>query len=236
MKRLYVGVESLRNSYSQILRFMPRLIAEIVLAPVADCMDAQLLRDIWTTLCVEESLATELVQLRLFFHGGRLHGTADILGLDTFADRIAYCLAALWRFTKFSESRWISVGSATKRIGCAILSGIDRVVELIQDDPTESNWHINGWSDLGLDGRTFVLTAAVSCCVSDVLLKHMLKDSRLPKTVDTVERDARGGRVEVVCCGLWRHGLGSQHAIGCRACCPCEFRIHEHADVGAGEI
>ena len=109
---------------------------------------------------------------------------------EHFASRCYYCLAALWRFTKFSSGRWLSVGSACKGIARAILSGIDRVVQLVQDDTVESSFFINGWSDLGADGREFSFVAHMAAGPCDVLLQQPLQDNRVAARLDFLEAAA----------------------------------------------
>ena len=91
------------------MRLMPQLVAEITILPLGECIPDENLFDIWRALEVSDDLARALVDLRLFFVEGRLQASVDIVGQDKFAEKTMWCLASLWRFTKFFESRWISV-------------------------------------------------------------------------------------------------------------------------------
>lgn len=190
MKRLYCGVEALRNSFSQILKWLPIVVAGIVLKPIDECMPADILEETWQALEVDPELTSRLLRLRLCVVSGRLDASLDIVGEQGFADEATYCIARLWRFTKFSEGRWASIGSATKRLACGLLSGIDQVVQRIRSDPGESNWHINGWVNLCADGRSFVVVAASSSRVSYVILRQLLTDSRLAARVQVLQQEA----------------------------------------------
>lgn len=129
MKRVFIAVESVRNSYSQILRFLPALIAQMQIVPIGECVAEQHLLDLWAALGVEGSLSRALARARLIVIGGRLQVCGDIMPLSQLGQQVSYLLPALWRFTRFSESRWVSVGAASRRIACGMLSGLDRIVE-----------------------------------------------------------------------------------------------------------
>ncbi|CAK0909364.1 unnamed protein product [Prorocentrum cordatum] len=191
LRRVHIAVESLRNSYTQLMRWMPLLVASIDVVPAEECLPEETLRALWGVLGVPGVLLEELVGWRLCCVGGKLQATTAVHGdVPDFFDRISYCIASLWKFTKFSESRWVSVGWACKRVACAILSGVDIVVRAVQDDPHEINWYINGWGDLREDGRHLVFVCAVSTKVSDTILALMLHDARLAKNIDEVETKA----------------------------------------------
>ena len=190
LKRLHVAVESLRDSYPQIMRLLPRLVSEIQVLPMDMCMSDQHLTDIWQLLGVDADLCSDLVSLRLICVHGRLQATMDVVSEEPFASRCYYCLAALWKFTKFSSGRWLSVGSACKGIARATLSGIDRAVQLVQDDAVESSFFINGWSDLGADGREFSFVAPMAAGPCDVLLQELLQDNRVAAKLDFLEAAA----------------------------------------------
>ena len=75
LKRIHVACEALRNSYPQILKLLPRFVAEIQVLPLNECMSDEHLQDIWQVLGVSDDTCAELVSLRLICVGGKLQAT-----------------------------------------------------------------------------------------------------------------------------------------------------------------
>jgi hypothetical protein len=201
-----VAAESLRNSYMQILKLLPRLVAEIQVLPIDMCMSEEQLRDIWLLLGVADDVCAELVSLRLICIDGKLQATMDLVSEGEFATRCYSCLAALWRFPSFSAGRWLSVAAACKGLARAIMSGIDRLVRLIQADEVESSFFINGWSGLGGGGREFVFVAPLAGRPCDTILLELMQDSRVAANADRLEAQALAAMDEAT--GLSEHVWG----------------------------
>lgn len=49
-------------------------------------------------------------------------------------ETISATLLAIWRFQKFTESRWLTVGSATRVLVRAVLLGLDGFYQFLQKD------------------------------------------------------------------------------------------------------
>ena len=79
LKRIHVACEGLRNSYPQILKLLPRFVAEIQVLPLNECMSDEHLQDIWQALGVSGDMIAELVSLRLICVGGKLQATMDLV-------------------------------------------------------------------------------------------------------------------------------------------------------------
>lgn len=48
---------------------------------------------------------------------------------------IESCLMKMWQFRKFTESRWLTVGSSSRVLVAALLTGLDDLVAAISRDP-----------------------------------------------------------------------------------------------------
>ena len=47
---------------------------------------------------------------------------------------IVACLLKTWQFRKFTESRWLTVGTSCRVLSAAILTGIDDLYRTIMED------------------------------------------------------------------------------------------------------
>eukprot|EP00972_Heterocapsa_arctica_P050325 7400110-Heterocapsa_arctica.AAC.1 len=54
----------------------------------------------------------------------------------------------LFKFRKFTDSRWCTAGAACKALVAGLAVGLGGLVDLIRQDPTTSDWHMKGFSRL----------------------------------------------------------------------------------------
>ena len=51
-------------------------------------------------------------------------------------DVISSAFLATWRFRKFTESRWLTVGASTRILTRAVLLGLDNLFQFLKEDFT----------------------------------------------------------------------------------------------------
>lgn len=133
-KDIYIAIESLRNSYDLLYEHMGAWLSENVRF-VDDPASPEDLMDMWNALGVKPEWVDLLVSLRLLWRRGRLEvHSARVEEANLFED-ISGALLYLWKFVKFSENRWCTVGYACRAATCALLTGIHSLVERLVLDP-----------------------------------------------------------------------------------------------------
>jgi len=60
---------------------------------------------------------------------------------EDLVDAVAATLLSIWRFQKFTESRWLTVGTATRVLVRAVLLGLDAFYDFLQKDSAS----VRGW-------------------------------------------------------------------------------------------
>jgi hypothetical protein len=87
-----------------------------------------------------------LVRLQLRFEHGALLVAASWEGdLDT-ENMIYTCLLHLWKFTKFTSSRWTTLGSSSRSLLASTVVGLEDLVHYIMEDKANSTYYIKGFS------------------------------------------------------------------------------------------
>ena len=96
-------------------------------------------------------------------------------------------LLYVWKFVRFSESRWCTVGVSCRTLVAGLLTGLESLVARIMADKSASKWDIGGFSHLGPEAKRFVAVSALASDPSDAALTELLHDDRLAMAVDGLE-------------------------------------------------
>ena len=158
LRDVYVAIESLRNSADLINSQMSLWVSSRI-SPRADRSGAWKARQnsLWETLDVPFDVA------HLCLVGGRLEYFEDAesdLEQDVVSEIYAVFIS-LWRFQKLSESRWLTVGTSSRRMLAAWLTGLPDLVKMIRDDKSLSHFYTNGFSRLTQDRLAFWVVAGM---------------------------------------------------------------------------
>ena len=95
-------------------------------------------------------------------------------------------ILGIMRYKKWSESRWVTIGTNCKSIVASLLVGIVDLTNYIRARPRESEWFIKGMDRLQSQERQFFVVAAIVSHLSDSVLCNLLEDGRLTLTIDAV--------------------------------------------------
>ena len=98
---------------------------------------------------------------------------ADVVGL------VMNTLLDLWRFRKFSDSRWLQTGDTGRSLTVALLTGISDFVTEIRGYPSTSEYFISDFDRLRAPEKVFLAQAAVVSRVSDAAHLMLMEDGRV---------------------------------------------------------
>jgi hypothetical protein len=218
MKGLYIVVESVRNSYGQLLSYLGNwLVRSLQFVPDENLPPIEDRTILWTALGLDPTLVEVLAcQLRLQWKGGRLQVSANCLNLPDVMETLSSALLGVWHFKKFSDSRWVTVGCSCRTLVASFLTGLESLVAFIREAPASSDFHISGFARLCPDMKKFCAAASLASYVTDAFLSEMMDDPRLPMRLAFLKQ-----------CVLeeqqWLDGLPSQvwepiaEVVGCAA-------------------
>ena len=123
-KGLYIVVESLRDSYGQLLQYLGNwVVCSLQFVPDESLPPIEDRAILWTALGLDPTLVEALAcQLRLQWKGGRLQVAASCLHLPDVMETVSSALLGVWHFKRFSDSRWITVGCSCRTLVASLLT------------------------------------------------------------------------------------------------------------------
>jgi len=122
------------------------------------------------SLGVEPQWVDTLVELGLIFKNDHLEVDACQESNVCLFETLTGALLHLGRFTKFSDSRWCTVGTACRTLCLGILTGFESLVATILADPKISKFYLGGFGRLNSKIKRFVAIAALCSWPSDSVL------------------------------------------------------------------
>eukprot|EP00969_Alexandrium_andersonii_P020568 899122-Alexandrium_andersonii.AAC.1 len=93
----------------------------------------------------------------------------------------------LFKFRKFVDSRWCTVGPACRTLCCALAVGLDGLVGLIRGSGNASDYYIHGYERLAPEVRKYTVVAAIASFVPDSFLIELLEDDRVARRVGVLQ-------------------------------------------------
>eukprot|EP00974_Lingulodinium_polyedra_P017600 1708100-Lingulodinium_polyedra.AAC.1 len=140
---------------------------------------------LWDALGLKEEVATLLSQvLEVEFLDGRLYISEDCEEINDLVSMIQTTFLSAWKFTKFTESRWLTVGTSARSLVCGFLLGLQDLINEISSDPQHSLFYLNGFKRMVADRRQFMVMAAIVSWVPESVLAELLEDHRVALVYD----------------------------------------------------
>ena len=105
-------------------------------------------------------------------------GNGDIVGT------ICATLTSVFRFVKFTTSRWLTVGTSARTVIASLLLGVEDLARFIEHDTKSSLFYIKGFSRLTDTRKQFLAQAAMISRVSEGFQAVLMDDSRVAVIYD----------------------------------------------------
>ena len=137
VRDVYIVIESLRRSADLISSHLYAWLYSKLKA-TADRGEVwvEQRRTLWQTLGIDaETVELMACELQLWWEDGALWFLRGAFEDGDVIDAVASALMAVWRFVKFSESRWLTVGTSARTVIAAVLTGIEDLIDTITKDP-----------------------------------------------------------------------------------------------------
>jgi len=192
LRDVYVAIESLRNSADVISSHVAGWVTKSLrLHPDRGDTWVDQRRALWNALGIDMETAETLASdLQLCWLDGALCAREGAGGDADLCETISTCLMSIWRFHKFTESRWLTVGTSARTVVAALLTGIESLVRAIEKDPTCSKFYIRGFGRLATSRKWFLVRAAIVSRVAEGFQAELMEDSRVTRTYDALWRSA----------------------------------------------
>lgn len=97
-------------------------------------------------------------------------------------------LLYIFKFQKFSESRWLQTGISSRGLVAAISVGLLQVMRMARADPHNSDYHAHGIQELTLPVKKHVCVASLVAFVGESAMAIVLGEERLLRIADRLEQ------------------------------------------------
>ena len=181
-------LESLRNGFGELVRHVGPWIAKRL---IFKDWHTPFVAELWTTLELDQDVVELLVALQLRWEDGHLACAKAYEACDDVVQQVTMCLLRCWRFKKFSDSRWVSIGTSCRCMLSALALGLADLVEFVLASDTASTYFISGFKYLDKDVKRLLGVVGMSSFLSDSLLSQLLEDDRVLRTLPSLESDIR---------------------------------------------
>ena len=185
-KKLYIVVESLRNYYDLLQRYLLAFLTQS-LTLVEDVAHRGFSQEFWASLCVEPVVLQDLVELGLRWCDGRLQVYESAASSPDFMEKVTASILSVFRFKKFTDSRWCTIGESCRSIVAGLAIGLQGLVQMIRQDPKASDYYIKGFENLDRGARTYAVIASLVSNICDSFLYSLLEDDRVCLKVEELE-------------------------------------------------
>ena len=178
LKDIHITLESLRNSFALLHGSLPaflvqRLAFDMPPGPTQDIME------FWQLLGVEADVLEEVSVVNPWFSDGLLHVSADLADGEDSLDRISSVVLCLFRWRRFVESRFDTVGPAMRSLAASLSVGLTDLVGHTRANPKCTDFHLHGFARLTETEREYMVIAAACSWVPDAALYLVLEDDRV---------------------------------------------------------
>jgi hypothetical protein len=181
MREVFIGVQSIRQSFNLIIEWLHLWLASHMKFAVSmDPSSMDSLREVWACLGVDIDVIDDLVErFQLRISEGFVVVSEDCIGMPDLVGEVAATLLAVWRITRFSESRWLGAGGCARPLVAGCLSGLADLIQYIMVQPGVSHYYINGWKRIVSAHKAFLVRCALISRVGDAVLGILMADSRV---------------------------------------------------------
>jgi hypothetical protein len=109
LKDLHVVVESLRNSFSLLLQYLPAFL-ESSLAFRHSSVSTDVVEAFWRDLGVDADMVELFGEVNPQWGGNQLWVNQDLAGQDDVIRKVSHCMIYLCKWRHFNDSRWCTKG------------------------------------------------------------------------------------------------------------------------------
>ena len=186
MKNIYIAISSVRNAYDLLVQHLTAGVATKV-SFTRDPQSEAFLRELWELLGLGDDIINTLIEYRIVFMDGRLWIWDIWARTPHVMDHIVTLCMAVWKFIKFTESRWLTLANSCRALIASEMVGLRSCVEAVRADKTSSDYYIKGYARIGAPERELIVIAGLGSGIADGVMGALLKDDRVVRRLNELE-------------------------------------------------
>ena len=187
LESVYIGIAACRAAYFNAVDILGTwLVEKLQPWPGPLLPDANAMELLWTSLGVDADNAKVLANFRLLWQEDRLLICQEAQSQTDWLEQVSCALLGAWRFQRFTESRWCTVGSSCRALATGFLLGYMSLLQYTHEKGILGEYEWNGCRRIGASERHFVVVVGMAAFLPETFLLHVLKDSRVAKTQEAL--------------------------------------------------
>ena len=116
---------AIRQSYDSITVYVHQWVFETIrYVPCWSAAEAAGWNELWLCMCLEDDVIAVAMNLQIRFTNGFLLVVSAVADDPNWLGAVTTLLLALWKFRMYTDSRWLSLGGAARRLVMAELTGL----------------------------------------------------------------------------------------------------------------
>ena len=155
--------------------------------------DAEEARSLWSALGVEADVLADFVEVHPLWDGHSLWVSQHLEGSEETLSKVTFLLLKVFRWQRFTQTRFLTLGSSTRALLASLLVGLDSLVSITRSDPATTDFHLHGYSGLTTACRRLAVVCAFAAFPAEAGLELLLADDRLalqvPRFRETMEEE-----------------------------------------------
>ena len=184
---LHVCIESLRNSFSFLQQHLWSFLQRH-LRIRSEAHSEEVAHSLWSALGVEAPMLSLFTEVHPVWQEGALHVGQTLSQEPDVMNVVSHAILYLFRWRKFTESRFTSLGTATRALMASVVAGLPALVELTRDDPHCSDFHLRGTSKLDQSSKHAAALIALATWPAETFTYELMEDDRLGRRPEAVRQ------------------------------------------------
>ena len=183
---LHIVIESLRNSFSLLHARLP-VFLNMYVAFDTFTYNLEEVMSFWRVLGVDADMIEIVATVNPRWHSGFLWVSSSLQDDPTGMEQISAVCLYMFKWRKFTESRFGTIGPSCRALLCSLLVGLEQLVAMTRSDEKATDFHLHGFVRLSCSIRRYLVIASIVAFVPDGLLVEALTDDRLVRRCDELE-------------------------------------------------
>ena len=153
-------MESLRNGYDLLMAHLRQFVQDNLVVDEQTHSFHDVLA-FWKALGQDDETAHGLAVWNLRWENGALRVSASASGVgDDLGNGVVSLMIAVFRFHKFTYSRWMAIALAARSLVGAMTLGLSHLVSSVRASPHTSDYYIGGFEKLDVSALRHSVVAA----------------------------------------------------------------------------
>ena len=186
LRSLFIGIESVRNSFAMISKQVPLFIMRF-LTYTDDTDDYSDVVGFWSRMGIPADHLDMIAAANPRWDGSALLVSSSVRSRPDPVGMVQGIILYIFKFQKFSESRWLQTGVSSRGVVAAISVWLLQVMRMVRADPHNTDYHAHGIQELTVPVKKHACIASLVTFVCETAMAMVLQEERLLRIADELE-------------------------------------------------